>query len=270
MRIFKQCVLFIFFLLLFLSFNSFSFAQSSPTTTSVADVKGTATLGVAKIVEISGDVKDGSIISAAQKKSALADTPYDSQVIGVVSRDAAIVLNATGTQKGVPVISMGTVYVLVTTKNGVIKKGDYVTTSLIKGVGMKADKDGYVIGRALEDDINPNTKQIDKIAVDLELHYFNTRPSLLGSLTDILKLAFLPTKEGPTAIFKYIVAAGVVVASFVLGFLSFGRTAAKGVEALGRNPSASKIINLGIIFNVSIVVVIVLAGLFVAFLILRL
>ncbi len=52
--------------------------------------------------------------------------------------------------------------------------------------------------------------------------------------------------------------------------MTFGRTAAKGVEAMGRNPSASKIISLGIIFNVGIVVVIVLAGLSVAFMILRL
>jgi F0F1-type ATP synthase membrane subunit c/vacuolar-type H+-ATPase subunit K len=86
----------------------------------------------------------------------------------------------------------------------------------------------------------------------------------------LIKLAVLPTKDSPSPIFKYIVAAFVVLGSFVLGFLSFGRTAAKGVEALGRNPSASKIIHLGIIFNVGIVVVIVLAGLTVAFMILRL
>ena len=65
-------------------------------------------------------------------------------------------------------------------------------------------------------------------------------------------------------------AAAVVLASFILAFMTFGRTAAKGVEALGRNPSASRIIHLGIIFNVSIVIVIVLAGLTVAFLILKL
>jgi F0F1-type ATP synthase membrane subunit c/vacuolar-type H+-ATPase subunit K len=62
----------------------------------------------------------------------------------------------------------------------------------------------------------------------------------------------------------------VVLGSMILGFLSFGRAAAKGVEALGRNPAASRIIHLGIIFNVAIVVAIALAGLAVAFLILRL
>jgi F0F1-type ATP synthase membrane subunit c/vacuolar-type H+-ATPase subunit K len=274
MKIIRNCIfLSAFFLLIFLVSPSAIFAQSTTTTVttpSVDEVKGAATLGVAKIVEVDGDVKDGNIISASKKRAVLSNIPYDSQVLGVVSRDAAIVLNASGSNKGVPVISIGTVYVLVSTQNGVIKKGDQITTSTIPGVGMKASKEGYIIGNALEDDTNPNPKQIDKIAVDLELHYFNTRPTLSGSLTDILKLAFMPTKEGPAPIFKYIVAAGVVVASFILGFLSFGRTAAKGVEALGRNPSASKIINLGIIFNVAIVVAIVLSGLIVAFLILRL
>jgi len=227
-------------------------------------------MGVARIIEISGDIKDGNIVSASKQRAILSNVPYDSLVLGVVSRDAAIVLNASGSNSGVPVISIGTVYVLVSTQNGQIKKGDQITTSTIPGVGIKADKDGYVIGRALEDDINPNPKQVDKIAVDLELHYFNTKPTLAGSLSDILKFAFLPTRDGPAPIFKYIVAAGVVIASFVLGFMSFGRTAAKGVEALGRNPAASKIINLGIIFNVGIVVAIVISGLIVAFLILRL
>jgi F0F1-type ATP synthase membrane subunit c/vacuolar-type H+-ATPase subunit K len=83
-------------------------------------------------------------------------------------------------------------------------------------------------------------------------------------------VAILPTKDSPTPIFKYIVAALVVIVSFVLTFMTFGRTAAKGVEALGRNPAASGLINLGIIFNISISVAITLVGLIVAFLILRL
>jgi F0F1-type ATP synthase membrane subunit c/vacuolar-type H+-ATPase subunit K len=215
------------------------------------------------------NIKDGNILSTSPQGAILANTPGDPQVLGVVSRDAAIILNNSGTD-GVPVISTGTVYVLVSTKEGIIKKGDLITTSTLPGIGVKAVKSGYVLGNALEDYDNPDPKQIDKIAVDLDLHYFNSKPTLLGSLSDIFKIALLPTKDAPAPIFKYIVAAGVVLASFILAFLSFGRTAAKGVEALGRNPSASKIIHLGIIFNVGIVVVIVLASLTVAFLILRL
>ena len=265
-----NCIITIFIILL--TSTNTAFAQSSGTTPKKSsDNNGDATLGVARIVETKDkNIKDGSILSAGEQGAVLSTLAYDPQVLGIVARDAAIILTNTSADKGLPVISNGTVYVLVSAKAGEIKKGDLITSSTIPGVGVKAVKSGYVIGNALEGYNNPDPKQIDKIAVDLDLHYFNSKPTFPGSLTDIFKIALISTKEGPAPIFKYIVAAGVVLASIILGFLSFGRTAAKGVEALGRNPAASKIIHLGIIFNVTIVIVIILSGLTVAFLILRL
>lgn len=236
-----------------------------------SSVQGAGTLGVARMVDVKvKDVKDGSIISSSETGNVLSNIPYDAQVMGVVSRDAGIILNNNATENGVPVISVGTVYVLVASKEGPIKKGDLIATSEIPGVGVKAVKDGYVLGTALEDYNSSNPQQPGIIAVEFNLHYFNAKPTFPGSLTDIFKFALLPTKDGPTPLFKYIVAALVVIASFVLAFMTFGRTAAKGVEALGRNPSASRIIHLGIMFNVGIVVIIVAAGMTVSFLILRL
>jgi len=216
------------------------------------------------------NVKDGSVLSNSENEAILSTTPYDPQVLGVVSQDAAILINNASSKNAVPVIANGNVYVLVSTQQGNIKKGDYLTTSTIPGVAVKATDAGYVLGTALEDYDNSDAKQAQLIAVNLNLHYFNTKPTFVGTLTDILKLALLPTTNGTNPFWKYIVAAIVVLSSFVLGFMTFGRTAAKGVEAMGRNPSASKIISLGIIFNVGIVVVIVVAGLSVAFMILRL
>jgi F0F1-type ATP synthase membrane subunit c/vacuolar-type H+-ATPase subunit K len=265
-------------LLISLCFPAVLFAQSPPPAATITpaaapranNVAGAATLGVARMIAIKDKtVKNGHILSSTDKGAILSSLSYDPQVIGVVSRDAAIILNSTG-ESGVPVISVGTVYILVSAKDGPIKKGDLITTSTIPGVAVKALKSGYVLGTALEDYTSNNPKQADLIAAELNLHYFNSKSTLAGTLSDILKIALLPTKDSPTPIFKYIVAAIVVLGSFVLGFVSFGRTAAKGVEALGRNPAASRIIHLGIIFNVGIVVVIVFAGLTVAFLILRL
>jgi len=147
----------------FLIATAFTFAQTptaSPNATTA--VEGAATLGVAHIVEVSQkNIKDGSILSSSKQGSVLSTVPYDSQVIGIVSRDAAIVLDTTGTQNGVPVIPIGTVYILASTQQGSIKKGDQLTTSTIPGVAVKAIKDGYVLGEALEDDVNPNKNQID-------------------------------------------------------------------------------------------------------------
>jgi len=265
----KLYIYFVALLIVFSTLTNIVFAQATGDSPSSS---GEVTLGVAKMVLVNEkDVKDGSIVSSSDKGLVLSDVSYDSQVVGVVSRDAAILLsNDQNKTSGIPVISSGQVYLLVSSKEGIIKKGDLIATSVVPGVGVKAIKSGYVLGTALEDYTDPDPKKIDTIAVDLDLHYFNSKPTFPGSLTDIFKIALLPTKEGPTAIFKYIVAAAVVIGSFILGFMSFGRTAAKGVEALGRNPAARRIIYIGIIFNVTIVVAIVLAGLTVAFLILRL
>lgn len=235
-------------------------------------VMGEATLGLARLVTINAkNVPDGSVVSSSDGGPILSIQPYDPQVMGVVARDAAIILNSgQNNSSAIPVIDNGQVYIRVANKNGKIKKGDLLTTSTIPGVAVRADKDGYVLGSALEDYAEANPTTVGTIAIDLNLHYFNSKPTMLGTLSDVLKLAILPTKDSPTPIFKYVVAALVVIVSFVLTFMTFGRTAAKGVEALGRNPAASSLIHLGIIFNISISVAITLVGLIVAFLILRL
>lgn len=232
---------------------------------------GEASLGVARAIEFKDkDVKDGSVVSSSEEGAVLSSIPYDSLVLGVVARDAAIVISSTEVKDGIPIISSGQVYILVSSKEGSIEKGDLLTTSTNPGVAVKALKSGYILGSAMEDYENSDPERIEKIAAELNLHYFNSKPTFPGSLTDIFKLALLTIKEGPSPWFKYLIAALVVLASFTFGFLTFGRTAAKGIEALGRNPAARIIIHLGIIFNVSIVIVIILTGLIVAFLILRL
>jgi hypothetical protein len=258
---FLKNFLFIFvFLAVYFLITPYSYAQNLSSGTGI---------GVAQMVQIiTKTVKDGQIIANSDKGYTLATVPYDPQVIGVVARNAAIILN--GNQGGTPVVSNGQVYILVSSQQGKIKKGDLIASSTIPGVGVKAVKAGYVMGTALEDYDNPNPKQTDLIAINLNLHYFNSKPTFPGTLSDIFKIAFLPTKDSPSPLFKDIVAALVLIGSFVLGFLTFGRTAAKGVEALGRNPAASKIIHLGIIFNVFIVGLIIAAGFTIAFLILRL
>jgi F0F1-type ATP synthase membrane subunit c/vacuolar-type H+-ATPase subunit K len=247
-------------------------AQSPATDTNpFTKSTGDATLGVARILDTKvKDPKDGSILSAGEAGAELSSISNDPQVLGVVARDAAIILANANSANGVPVISNGTVYVLVSSKTGGIKSGDLLTTSTIPGVAVKAVNSGYVLGYALENYENSDANATGLIAAELNLHYFNAKPTLAGTLSDIMKLIFYPTKEGANPILKYIVAALVVIASFILGFLSYGRTAAKGVEALGRNPAAKSIIQLGIMFNVGIVIVIILAGLTVAFLILKL
>lgn len=100
-----------------------------------------------------GSIREGDIVSltgdgvSQVKKS---DISYDNRAIGVISTKPGIVMGeADGSGKPVIVGLAGRVPVKVSTQNGEIKPGDYITTSGIPGVGMKATEAGRVIGKAL-------------------------------------------------------------------------------------------------------------------------
>jgi hypothetical protein len=80
------------------------------------------------------------------KESARANNA--TKVAGVVATNPGFLLGR-DTKNGVPIAFQGRVPVKVTTKNGDIKPGDFITTSDIPGVGMKATEAGRVIGKAL-------------------------------------------------------------------------------------------------------------------------
>lgn len=254
-----------FFCVLLVAFSSDAIAQTPKSNENIS-------LGIANYVEIQGEnIKDGDIISSSENNYLLSNTPYDPLVIGVVSTKPAVSLNITGSDESTyPVVSAGNVLVNVTSVNGNIKEGDLIASSSIPGAGMKATQTGYIIGRALDPYSSSDKKAIGSINLALNLHYSFSSAKTQSSLTDILNLSMLATYESPSAVFKYVVAGFVILLSFILGVLSFGRVANTGLEALGRNPLAGKMIQLGIIFNVLITISIIVAGFGMAYLIIRL
>lgn len=91
------------------------------------------------------------ILPAGIKKS---DRAYDSKAIGVVSTAPGITLDdaiGLGVGRAVPVALAGRIPVKVSTENGRVKAGDYLTSSSVPGVAMKATKSGIIIGQALQD-----------------------------------------------------------------------------------------------------------------------
>lgn len=226
--------------------------------------------GVANYLPIAEqNVQDGAIIVSADGKYSLGRSEYDSRMVGVVSENAAVVFEIEG-QDNKPVVANGNSYVLVSTANGPIRKGDLITSSTKPGVGMKADKSGYVVGSALEDFTSSNPNEVKKINVALNIKYVSFQNQATQNLLDILNLTAVATTEEPTTVFKYFLAGLILVISFVIGFFSFGRIANTGIEALGRNPLAGKMIQLGIMLNVIITVAIIASGVVMAYFVLRL
>ena len=229
-------------------------------------------LGIANYIPISGkNIKDGDIVASTEKGYILSKTPYDPLVIGIVTTKPAVSLNIQGSDASTyPVVSAGNVLVNVSSMNGDIAVGDLITSSSIPGVGMKATKTGYILGRALDPYSSPDKKTVGSINIVLNLHYSYSSTKTQGNLKDIFNLSLLATYESPSAVFKYVVAGFIIVIAFILGVISFGRVANTGVEALGRNPLAGKMIQFGIIVNVLITITIIVAGFGMAYLIIRL
>jgi len=214
----------------------------------------------------SKEVHEGDIISSTQSGYSLSKTAYDSTIYGVVAKTPAVELVNTSVQNGSYVISIGQTVTRVTAKAGAIKKGDLITSSETPGVGQKAVTSGYVLGNAME---AYTGNSVGSILVNVNPHYDNSTPNnirtnLLTTVRNAGNSAFL----SPVEALRYLAAAVVTILSFVLGFTYFGRVAAKGVEAVGRNPLAGRLIEFSVILNIALTGVIILAGLGIAYLIL--
>jgi hypothetical protein len=80
------------------------------------------------------------------------------EAVGVISTNPGIVLGKS-LRNGVPVAFSGRIPVKVTTENGEIKQGDYLTVSTtMPGYAMKLTGEGHSIGRALSDYVSGRDK----------------------------------------------------------------------------------------------------------------
>lgn len=245
---------FVFFILIFVHIT-YVFASSSG-------------VGYSIPVDSNFNAKDGSIISYKDGKYALASSTYDESMYGVITQQPSVAFQDENLATQVLVVTSGDADVLVSTKNGAIKKGDFITSSNIPGVGMKATHTGQVVGVATQDYSANSPDQVGKILVFLNIHsQFSAQsnnPNVLTALRAGLDSQFL----SPLISLRYILAALIAGISFVVGFTAFGRVSGSSVEALGRNPLAGAHIRRIVIFNFLLTFTIMLAGLVVAYLVL--
>ena len=233
-------------------------AQSAETASGVA----------VSVTIIDKNAKDGNIIVQTSKGYALSRNPYEATIYGVLTENPALYLQNTETAGVKPVLTSGKAFVFVSTKNGKISKNDFVTSSAIAGVGQKADKNGRILGTALEDYNNSNQNATGKILVAVNPNFNTSFGNGRANLIEVLRNAADFSALSQLTSLRYILAALIAIISFIIGFVYFGRIARSGIEALGRNPLASRTIQFNIILNLFLMVVIILVGLGLAYLIL--
>lgn len=226
---------------------------------------------IARYVEVKDVlVPDGSVVSQdTDGRYTLTRRAYDAQVRGVIVHDPAIYVKSDNPRKKYAVVGSGEAEVRVSTAEGPIRKGDLLRSSTTPGVLVRASKSGFVVGVAMQNFTEQNAKSVGTIRAVLDIHYAPSVSSIGSALTDIFSLSALATYEQPLIVFKYVIAAIITLASFIFGFLYFGRIASRGVEALGRNPLASRSIQFGIVMNVLITLAIIGVGIVVSLFIIQ-
>ena len=217
--------------------------------TTGSEFKGT----IGMPIRIEGaNIKTGDIISLVDGKYALSSEPFDPSVAGVVVNNPTLVVGRLQGKQSYVIVSSGIALVRVSTLNGPIAAGDYITTSAIPGIGVKADEFGIIIGTALEDYTESSAERVASIAVNLDIGTYG----LLTNLT-----------SNPRVAFRYVLAFVIAAASVIAGFVYFGKVARTGVESLGRNPLAARLIYTSVFFHLILTVGIMAIGIFIAYII---
>ena len=249
--------------------------------TTHAQVPGIEVTSVYSITD--KDALEGDILVTGDKGLTRASKSFDNKMFGVVQTSPLLVYQDKDTPNGKPVIRSGVASVNVTSLNGAIKYGDYITSSSIAGKGQKASESGYVLGVALAAFDGQGGDQIDgpngkvsggKILIAIRVEYAElTNPRFAGRLFGFIGNNFLENVNDPKKIgnvVRYIAAGLVVLLSFTFGFLTFSRSIAKSIEAIGRNPLAKSAIQLSMIINIGLLIVTGVIGIVASILIIRL
>lgn len=242
----------------------------------VATTQGTAAQGVAEYVTIEGGtVSDGDIVILSSAGYELAASPYDDRIYGVVTLQPAVAWGRVPRDESHAVVHSGTAMVRVSAANGALVSGDWITSSLTPGVGMKATQPGFALGRALE----PSTADTDNstILVTIDPQFVSSFeasgkvPLTPGDIIATLRYGYQVATSGAANFsVRYLLAVAALLISLIFAYLAFIRTASNSVLAVGRNPLARRSIIVIAAFNVVIAITIVAAGLALALFILAL
>ncbi len=226
--------------------------------------------GIAISIPIeANNVEDGDIISTSSIGGyILADTPYTPTLYGVATKNPAVSFENPSQPNLHFVIPTGKAYVKVSSANGNIRVGDYITSSKIPGVGQKSNSQGFVLGTALENYQNNDPAGHGKILVSVKPEYITAStgngkvPNIFSHIITAISSPF----PSPLTSLRFLLAATITGIFFTAAFFIFGRSSKTSIEALGRNPLASKTISMGIVFNFLMAIFIMAMGLFLAYL----
>ncbi len=179
-------------------------------------------------------------------------------MIGVVTDNPGIELKTANSDAQYPLQTSGEAMVWVSVSNGIIAKGDRITSSPWEGIGMKSTIPGPFIGTAVEDVIVDSGADLDQTVTKIRI-VIEPGDSSIASIGK----AGEETQNKPfntSSLTRFIVGSVIVIVTIFMSLAYFGKLSRSGVEAIGRNPVAYKKIQVGIAVSVIIGFLIAIVG----------
>jgi hypothetical protein len=252
----KKTLIVIFSIILIFTYAKYTFAEITSS-------------GVAITAPVEdSDAKDGDIVCTYTDGNKRCKEEYDPAIYGVITDNPAASVTDSEIVNGRLILTSGIATVRVNTSNGDIANGDFISSSGTPGVGMKANRNGYVVGKSIEAYTNQDKEGVGRIQILVSIHPEGKLTGTRGNLLQFIRSGISVPVFSPIESLRYLLAVIIVVVSFTLGMIYFGRASRAGIEAVGRNPLAKNVIQFTVIMNIVLTIVIVLVGLAIAYLIL--
>lgn len=223
-----------------------------------------------------------SLKAGADDHVVLADALNVDNMIGVVidRSDASIAVTDEGSNQ-VQVARSGTLQVLASDINGSIQQGDYITASIISGVGMRATGSTKVIGLAQSGLSNTTTQEVESggitqtvnigtvtVLVSVSGYIDNSGNSFIPRPVQEVANTLAGRNVGPLPI---VLSLGVFLVTLIIVTIIIYSMVRNGIISVGRNPLSSaaiyrnvmllSVLVLGIIVGAGIIIYLILTRL---------
>ena len=197
------------------------------------------------VVALSGGTADKPEVTRADDENA-------SKIIGVtVTSEESLVTIASGADQ-VYVQSSGEVSVYATDINGIIKKGDAVTTSSLRGSVMRANSNSAQVGLALEDfpqeteetavdGVNSTTQVVRVAKIKITLANGLSERGNIPQESSLERLGRAITGKKVGELQVIIALLIFIIVMVAEGSIIYGAVSS-AITAIGRNPLAKKVI----------------------------
>jgi len=237
-------------------------------------------------------IDNGTIVLLAGKDSNRVKVAPQSEVqnmFGVtVDRNILPITISSDLQNEVFVAVSGTYNVLVSTQEGPIMAGDYVTLSSINGVAMKAgtekttvfgrangtfDGKGVTLGTTTLKDTEGNTTKtvtLGSIPVTIDIRSNPNDQSTKVEVPDFLKRLGQAIAEKEVSPIRIYLSLGITAVSIIAAIAIIYSGVRNGVISIGRNPMSRKSIFRALLEIILTSILILIIGLFAVYLLLRL